>query len=175
METRSLRVETLLVRAASILYLYIYTRFSASLKISVRARTGVQIAFRPVPSGRRPFVTADSGQATYKPATLIMTPRRLTTSSSYAHSWSNIHAFTRSSSSFIPFCHRFPNGISLCTRTVVFVVTWAAPIYIYIYTGSRLFNPHPLSLRASKPNNERYRVNAKLIHSNYPLSEVRPK
>lgn len=172
METRSLRVETLLVRAASILCLYIHTFFGL---VENFCAGGVQIAFRPVPSGRRPFVTADSGQATYKPATLIMTPRRLTTSSSYAHSWSNIHAFTRSSSSFIPLCHRFPNGISLCTRTVVFVVTWAAPIYIYIYTGSRLFNPHPLSLRASKPNNERYRVNAKLIHSNYPLSEVRPK
>lgn len=128
METRSLRVETLLVRAASILCLYIHTFFGL---VENFCAGGVQIAFRPVPSGRRPFVTADSGQATYKPATLIMTPRRLTTSSSYAHSWSNIHAFTRSSSSFIPLCHRFPNGISLCTRTVVFVVTWAAPIYIY--------------------------------------------
>lgn len=150
METRSLRVETLLVRAASILYLYIYTRFSASLKISVRARTGVQIAFRPVPSGRRPFVTADSGQATYKPATLIMTPRRLTTSSSYAHSWSNIHAFTRSSSSFIPFCHRFPNGISLCTRTVVFVVTWAAPIYIYTRVHGSLIPTLSLSVHLNR-------------------------
>ena len=147
METRSLRVETLLVRAASILCLYIHTFFGL---VENFCAGGVQIAFRPVPSGRRPFVTADSGQATYKPATLIMTPRRLTTSSSYAHSWSNIHAFTRSSSSFIPFCHRFPNGISLCTRTVVFVVTWAAPIYIYTRVHGSLIPTLSLSVHLNR-------------------------
>lgn len=130
---------------------------------------GVQIAFRAVSSGRRPFVTADSGQATYKPTTLIMTPRRLTTSSSYAHSWSNIHAFTRSSSfsslSVIVFLTEY---IPLCSHRGI-------PCHLGRTYTTRVHGSltPTLSVYLNR-NNERYRVNAKLIRSNYPLLEVRP-
>lgn len=90
METRSGRTAWSLVGC-------VYNIFRACRPVEISPwSTPSANCFRAVLSARRPFVTADSGRATYKPATLIMTLRRLTTSSSCAHSWSNIHAFTRS-------------------------------------------------------------------------------
>lgn len=161
METRSRRVNVAPLRWSCVQHVF---------RPRWKFLCGVQIAFRAVSSGRRrPFVTADSGQTTYKPTTLIMTPRRLTTSSSCAHSWSNIHAFTRSS--------------SFSSLSVIVFLTEYIPLYSHRAIPCHLGRTYTTRVHGSltptlsvypNRNNERYRVNAKLIRSNYPLLEVRP-
>lgn len=70
----------------------------------------------------------------------------------------------------IPLCHRFPNGIYPSVLAPWYSLSLGPHLYTTRVHGS--LTP-TLSVYLNR-NNERYRVNAKLIRSNYPLLEVRP-